>query len=278
MPNVSIFILTKNEEVDLPGCIESVNWSDDIHVLDSCSTDRTVEIAEALGAKVTVRPFDNWSSHQNWGLENIPFRHDWVFYLDADERMTAELREQIEKATDSPSENVAFRVVRRDFFFGRWLKHVQTTSTYVRLFKPQFIRYERVVNPITVVNGPSGTVSGYLDHFPFSKGIDHWFTRHNSYSHLEAEQILLDEKEATKPSVALALRGETPQIRRQHQKLLFYRLPCRPVLKFIIVYFLKRGFLDGAPGFRYACMSAIYEYMIELKVLELRAKLKGPTG
>ena len=92
---ISILILTKNEENDLPGCLESVAWSDDIHVYDSLSTDRTVEIAEAAGATVTRRAFDNWSAHQNWGLKNIPFRHDWVFYIDADERMTAALQSNV---------------------------------------------------------------------------------------------------------------------------------------------------------------------------------------
>ena len=274
MNPVSILILTKNEEVDLPGCIQSISWSDDIHVLDSCSTDRTVEIAKSMGATVTQRPFDNWSSHQNWALDNLPFKHEWVVYLDADERMTPELKDAVIRAVQSPGDKIAFRVVRRDFFFDRWLKHVQTTSTYVRLFKPGSIRYERVVNPVTNVHGPAGQIEGYLDHFPFSKGIDHWFARHNSYSKLEAEQILLDEASGAKPSLKLALTADTPQERRRHQKLLFYRLPCRPFLKFLIVYVFKRGFLDGAPGFRYACMTGIYEYMIKLKVLELRAKGK----
>ncbi|HYQ73039.1 MAG TPA: glycosyltransferase, partial [Gammaproteobacteria bacterium] len=89
---VSILILTKNEEKDLPGCLESVSWSDDIHVYDSFSTDRTVEIAERFGARVTKREFDNWAAHQNWGLQNIRFRYPWVFYIDADERINMELR------------------------------------------------------------------------------------------------------------------------------------------------------------------------------------------
>ncbi len=80
---ISVLILTKNEERDLPDCLRSVGWSDDIHVFDSHSTDRTVEIASEFGARVTTRRFDNWAEHQNWGLKNIPFRHPWVFYLDA---------------------------------------------------------------------------------------------------------------------------------------------------------------------------------------------------
>src|ERR1700690_1195768 len=88
---VSILILTKNEEQDLPGCLESVRWSDDVHVFDSHSTDGTLEIARAAGASIVQRHFDNWSSHQNWALANISFRHPWVLYIDADERVTPEL-------------------------------------------------------------------------------------------------------------------------------------------------------------------------------------------
>src|SRR5690348_11944785 len=111
---ISVLILTRNEQQDLPGCLASVAWSDDIHVLDSFSTDNTVEIAKAAGAHVTQRVFDNWAAHQNWALANIPFRHPWVFYLDADERVSPELARSLQTAAANPGENVAFRVQRRD--------------------------------------------------------------------------------------------------------------------------------------------------------------------
>ena len=93
---ISIIILTKNEQQDLPGCLQSVAWSDDIHVYDSMSTDNTLAIAHDFGATVTQRPFDNWAAHQNWGLQNVPFKHPWVFYIDADERMTPELVQAVQ--------------------------------------------------------------------------------------------------------------------------------------------------------------------------------------
>src|ERR1035441_6683970 len=116
---ISILILTRNEEFNLPGCIASVAWSDDIHVFDSFSTDATVEIARKLGATVTQRPFDNWASHQNWGLRNIRFKHLWVLYLDADERADPDLKASMLKAVSDPGDVVAFRVQRRDFFLGK---------------------------------------------------------------------------------------------------------------------------------------------------------------
>lgn len=266
---ISILVLTKNEERDLPGCLESVAWSDDIHVYDSMSTDRTVEIAESFGAKVTKRPFDNWAAHQNWGLQNITFKYPWVFYIDADERMTQELHDAILEATRNPGNSIAFRIQRRDFFLGTWLKHVQTSPFYIRLFRPERIRYERLVNPLTIPDGPVGQVTGYLDHFPFSKGISHWLDRHNSYSTFEAQQIVENRRNNSGFSFWKALFERDFNARRFHQKEIFYRLPGRPIVKFLLLYLGKRGFLDGRAGLTYAILQSIYEYMIVLKTREM---------
>lgn len=268
---ISILILTKNEQQDLPGCLESVSWSDDIHVYDSFSTDRTIEIAEAFGAKITKRAFDNWAAHQNWGLQNIHFKYPWVFYIDADERMTPELRDAVIHAAASASENIAFRVQRRDFFLGAWLKHVQTSPFYIRLFRPERIRYERLVNPVTLPDGPVGQVAGFLDHFPFSKGISHWLDRHNSYSTLEARQIADNRAKHADFSLSKAILASDFNERRFHQKELFYRLPARALIKFILLYFIKRGFLDGRAGLTYSLLQSFYEYMIVLKVREIES-------
>lgn len=268
---VSILILTKNEEQDLPACLDSISWSDDIHLFDSCSKDNTVNIAKQFGAKITQRPFDNWSSHQNWGLTNISFKHEWVFYIDADERMSHSLISSINQMINhTVQEFNAFRIQRRDFFMGCWLKHVQTTSYYIRLFRPDKVHYERLVNPVTIVDGSVGQLSGYLDHYPFSKGISHWLNRHNSYSTFEAQQFYDNQRSRETFSLAKAFIAKNFHVRRFHQKELFYRLPARPLIKFFILYFIKRGFLDGKPGFTYALLQSIYEYMIILKVNELK--------
>jgi len=266
---VSILVLTKNEQKDLPACLASVAWSDDIHVYDSVSTDATVEIAETHGAIVTKRPFDNWAAHQNWGLQNIRFKHPWVFYIDADERMTPELAREVQALAASPGDAVAFRVQRRDFFMGTWLKHVQTSPFYLRLFRPERMRYERLVNPISLADGPVGQAGGYLDHFPFSKGIEHWLARHNSYSTLEAAQIMENRRQGGEFSLRKAFFASDFHEKRYHQKELFYRLPLRPLLKFCILYLAKRGFLDGHAGLTYASLQSIYEYFIVLKTREL---------
>lgn len=267
--SVSILVLTKNEEKDISQCLQSVQWSNDIHLYDSISSDRTVEIARNFGATITQRPFDNWASHQNWGLANIRFKHPWVFYIDADERVTPELAASIHAAVANPSDKVAFRVQRRDFFQGTWLKHVQATSHYLRLFRPEKMRYERLVNPVSIPDGPVGDVSGYLDHFPFSKGIAHWLERHNSYSSFEARQILENRAAHREFSLLQAFVAKELHERRFHQKELFYRLPARPLVKLILLYMIRGGFLDGRAGFTYSVLQAMYEYMIVLKTREL---------
>jgi glycosyltransferase involved in cell wall biosynthesis len=266
---ISVLILTKNEEQDLPGCLESVAWCDDVHVLDSFSTDRTIEVARNEGAHVVQRVFDNWAAHQNWALANLPFKHSWVLYLDADERMTPELVAAVQSAAAAPGDKVAFRVQRRDFLQGRWLKHVQASRFYLRLFRPEKMRYERLVNPVSIADGPVGEVSGYLDHFPFSKGLSHWIERHNSYSSFEAEQILENRNGNRSFDLVRAFTAKDFHERRFHQKELFYRLPARPMARFLILYIGKMGFLDGRAGFRYAVLQAMYEYWIILKTKDL---------
>jgi glycosyltransferase involved in cell wall biosynthesis len=279
--SISILILTKDEQQDLPGCLKSVAWSDDIVVYDSCSTDRTQDIAASAGARIIERAFDNWSSHQNWGLRQIPFKNPWVFYIDADERLTPEAAVELQAiASNSECGFVAYRIRRRDFFQGRKLRHVQTSPWYIRFFRPEFVHYERLVNPVTVVDGPVGDLRHPLDHYPFSKGLSHWIARHNTYSSLEAQQILQNRANQDRFSLSAAFLEPDFNRRRFHQKELFYRLPARPLIKFLLLYILKRGFLDGRPGFTYALLQSIYEAMIVLKVqeLELQQASLPPAG
>src|SRR5208283_2609964 len=123
----------------------------------------------------------------------------------------------------NPGDKVAFRIQRRDFWGDRWLKHVQPSSYYIRMFRPEKMRYERLVNPVSIPDGPVGRLAGYLDHHPFSKGMNHWLNRHNSYSSLEAQQIVNNHAANQAFSVRQAFFGKDVNQRRFHQKELFYR-------------------------------------------------------
>lgn len=272
---ISILILTKNEEQDLPGCLASVAWCDDIHVFDSFSDDRTIEIAQNAGAQLTQRKFDNWSAHQNWGLANIPFKHPWVFYIDADERISTGLREALLAFRPELTDAVAYEVQRRDFAWnGVWLKHAQMSPFYLRLFRPDKMRYERLVNPVSLPDGPTSKIDGFLDHYPFSKGFRFWLQRHLGYADMEAATHLTNMGSATSFSLRKAIAGRDFSERRFHQKGLFYKMPGRPLVKWLYLVIWRRAFLDGSAGVTYATLQAIYEYFIVLKTSELVAKNK----
>jgi hypothetical protein len=194
-----------------------------------------------------------------------------VLYIDADERVTPVLSENLHRAVENPDDKVAFRIRRRDFWGDRWLKHVQTSPYYLRLFRPEKMRYERLVNPVSIPDGSVADVTGFLDHYPFSKGMTHWLNRHNSYSSLEAQQIVKNRAANREFSLKQAFFGKNFNERRFHQKELFYRMPARPLFKFLLLYLGKRGFLDGSAGFHYAMLQSLYEYMIVLKTKELSA-------
>ncbi len=269
MNAISVLILTRNEQQDLPGCLASLAWCDDIHVFDSCSTDDTVRIAQDFGAHVTQRPFDSESVHKNWGLANIAFKHGWIYQADADERVTSELAAAMQIFVREPGAHVALRVQRRDYLMGTWLKHVTPSPFNIRLFKRGHVRYERLTNPVTLVDGPIAETAHHFDHFPFSKGITHWFEKHNRYSTAEAEQIVSNRKSGAAFSLRKVLFSADANEKRFHQKELYYRLPMRPLLMFSLLYFAKRGFLDGRAGLTFVLLRSIYEYMIVLKVKEL---------
>jgi glycosyltransferase involved in cell wall biosynthesis len=283
---VSVLITTQNEESTLPACLASLQWCDDVHLYDSGSTDATVDIAERAGALVSVRkpPSSQLSfggdeaGHRNWALRNIPFKYPWVFSIDADEQMTEELAHNVVASSQEPGEHVAFRVRRRDFLDGKWLRHAQATPFYMRLFRPEKVHYHRVINPPLIADGAVTEVDGYLDHFPFAKGMRHWLDRHNSYSTLEARQIVDDRIGGTPFSFWSAFYERDFHRRRFHQKELFYRLPFRPALKFALLYVVKGGFLDGSAGLTYAVLQSFYEYMIVLKTREISASKQGRTA
>jgi glycosyltransferase involved in cell wall biosynthesis len=273
---ISILILTKNEEQDLPGCLASVSWCDDIHVFDSFSDDKTIEIAYNAGATITQRIFDNWSSHQNWGLANIKFKYPWVLYIDADERVSESLLNAIKALKpDVNSEFVAFELRRRDFAWnGKWLKHAQMSPFYLRLFRPEKMRYERLVNPVSIPDGPISKVEGFLDHYPFSKGFRFWIQRHLSYADMEAITRVRDLDSGIDFSLKKALFSKDFTEKRYHQKGLFYKLPGRPFIKWFYMVIIRRAFLDGSTGVTYATLQSIYEYFIVLKSKELLAQRK----
>lgn len=271
---ISVLILTKNEEQDLPGCLASVSWSDDVHIFDSESTDRTAEIARAHGATVTTRTFDGYARQRNAALQ-LPFRHAWVLVLDADERPTPELSAEIQQVVRSaPADISAFRLRRRDFLWGTWLKHAQLTPFYVRLIRPGRVHYTRDINEQIEVQGSIGELAAPLDHLAFSKGLAHWVAKHNAYSTKEAE-LLASGDAVRAASLHRALFAKDFHERRVAQKAMFYKMPGRPLIKWLYMMFARGAVLDGHAGITYATLQAFYEYLIQTKCNEMLRQRAG---
>jgi len=271
---ISVLILTKNEESNLDACLNAVKWSDDIVVFDSFSSDRTVEIAKAHGARVIQRVFDNERDHRKASLEN-KFKYSWVFNPDADEIVTPELREEMLRVvSDANRREVAYRCRFKNMFMGSWLRRSSLYPTWVvRLFRPEKVKFERIINLRYVVDGQEGRLESHFEHYSFNNGFNAWFDKHNRYSWAEAKESLrsLGERKLSWKSIFCKSSVE----RRAALKELSFRIPMRPIFRFVYMYFLRLGFLDGISGLHYCILVSIYEYMIVMKMIEIQRRDKG---
>jgi glycosyltransferase involved in cell wall biosynthesis len=271
MSGVSILILTLNEEINLPACIDSCGWSDDIVVFDSMSKDRTLQVAQEKGARIFQRQFDNYAAQRNAALATVDYKHPWVLMVDADERVTPELAREIAKALDGATADVAmFRMRRKDYFLGKWLRRSSGYPTWFgRLVRVGRIRVEREVNEEYIADGRVQYLDAHLHHYPFNNGIAYWFERHNRYSTMEAAA---KASVRNQPIAMAALMGGDPIDRRRVLKQVLYRMPLRPMIIFLYLYIVRLGILDGRAGFHFSRMRAAYEMLIDLKVIEARRR------
>lgn len=267
---MSVLILTRDEEANLPGCLRSVSWCDDVVVVDSYSTDRTVETAAQAGARVFQRRFDDFAGQRNYAIDTIEFKHDWVFHLDADERFTPELLDECQRAVAEDCCS-AFLVPSKMMLAGRWLRHAATYPVYqmrlMKLGEVRFIQHGHGQREGTAARGVGRLTQPYL-HYSFSKGLGEWFERHDRYSSQEAQECLRELRDCR---VSWAdLLSPDPVSRRRALKGLSARLPCRPLLKFAYMYAVRRGCQDGSAGLTYCYLQAAYERMICVKLRELK--------
>jgi glycosyltransferase involved in cell wall biosynthesis len=181
MASISVLILTLNEETNLGQCIDSCAWSDDIVVFDSFSTDRTCEIAAGKSVRLLQRRFDNYAAQRNAALAEVPFKNPWVLMVDADERTPDDLvHEMLDAVAAADSDIALFRMRRKDYFLGRWLRRSSGyPSWFGRLVRLGRVRVERAVNEEYIADGKIVHLRSHLHHYPINKGIAHWYERHN---------------------------------------------------------------------------------------------------
>ena len=273
-PQISVLILTLNEGANLQACLESVSWCDDVVVFDSFSTDSTERIAGDSGARFVQRKFDDYASQRNAALDQVDYKHPWVFMLDADERFTPELAEEIaDRLPETAGDVSLFRLRRKDMFMGRWIKRSSGYPTWFgRLMRLGRAQFQRKVHEDVHTQDREQFLSSHMLHHPFSKGLKCWLRRHNQYSTVEAG-LRLQGKQSQ-----LRLRdvfSREPATRRRAAKKLAYSLPLRPTLVFLYLYVCRLGIIDGRAGLRYCLLRSMYEYMIDLKIRELKRRAKN---
>ena len=260
--NISIIILTRDEEKNIEFCLNSVSWSDDIVVLDSFSKDNTLKIARKYNTRIFQRKFDNYARQRNFGIKNIEYKNDWLLMVDADEVVTRELKnEMFDVLNTTDASNSLFYIRRKDYFWGRWIKHSSGYPTWFgRLIRIGHVIVTRSINEQYETDGVIGFLNNHLFHYPFRKGLDYWIMKHNRYSTLES--LIYKEEKIN----FLEMFACNPLKRRRAFKRFIYRLPARPLVYFISIYFFRKGFLDGIAGFHFCILKTVYEYFICCKI------------
>src|SRR6516164_3929960 len=274
---ISVVILTLNEELNLPRCLEAISLCDDVLLVDSFSSDATLKIAAEHGARVVQRAFDNFAGQRNFAVEHCELKYEWVFHLDADEVMTPELLAEI-LGCITETDKDAYRVSSKLMFDGKFLRHAGLFPWYqVRLGRREKLRFTQVGHGQReqLPSDKIGTLKNSLLHFPFEKGLDDWIEKHNRYSTAEARQNVYGYVDDDVPK--LDLFSIATDRRRRAAKNIFRRLPCRATIRFIYMYLFRGGILDGKAGFTYCRLLAWYERLIVLKEREIRAHARDKT-
>jgi glycosyltransferase involved in cell wall biosynthesis len=267
---ISVIILTKNEETDLPACLQALSWCNDIHILDSGSTDATVIIAREHGATIAFNSFESFGKQRNFALDNIEIKNEWILFLDADEIVTDKFNTAIHAAVKTANNDAAgFYCCWKMMLEGKWLKHCDNFPKWqFRLMRKGRARFkdfghgqkeDNVEGNILYIKEP------YL-HYGFSKGWSQWIERHNRYSSQEAVSRII-----SRPPFSDVFTKHA-SVRNPALKSWLSKIPGWPILRFLQAYFLNLGFLEGKPGLIYCSNMAFYEYLIQIKMREIKQK------
>lgn len=273
---ISVLIPAKNERNNLGRCLAPLaGWADEIVVVDSHSTDDGLEIAAGFGAKVLQFDYaGGWPKKRQWALDTYPWRHDWILLLDADEILTEPIKEEIAQAIQNSQYDgywLRFRIV----FLGRMLRYGDTELWKLFLFRKGKGRYEKrlerqdasmsdiEVHEHVVVDGPTGRLKNPVRHENWNS-LDRYISKHNEYSAWEARV----HREGVDHDLPPRFFGSQAQRRRWLKRKLL-AIPGAPIIRFLYIYFLRLGVLDGRPGLIYASFKLIQMMHVKAKMYEL---------
>ena len=239
LPTLACLVITKNEEANIIDCLKSAEWANELIVVDAESRDKTVEMARACGAKLSVRPWPGFGLQKNFGMAQAS--SDWILILDADERVTEELREEVRTCLErwKPGAPVAYRIPRRNFFYGGWVRGGGVYPDHqVRLFRRGIAQYNDVaVHENLIVDGEIGTLAGHIDHYTERRIQDH-FKKFGLYTTLAAQE-----------------KGK--RVRTVHWSDLVFR----PFVVWVKTYVLKQGCRDGVRGLIVCVFASMYTFV-----------------
>ncbi len=280
---VSVIVAVRNEEKNLPRCLEALREAGEVYVVDSGSTDSTPEIARAFGAKVVQFQYQGgWPKKRQWAMDNLPLAYKWILLLDADEVLTPELAEEIRTCTSNQDVD-GYYISLRMYFLGRALRHGDASFWKLSLFRAGKGRYEcrlrdqdssmadMEIHEHVVVDGRAARLENPLVHHNV-ESLSRYIQKHDEYSNWEARVLLQGTHGHSE--VPAALLGTQAQ-RRRWLKMRLYGLPGSPVLLFFYRYLLRGGFLDGVPGLIYCGFQAIQMFHTKAKIYELKARTKA---
>ena len=249
MTKISAIIPTLNEEIHIAEAIKSVSFADEIIVIDSFSEDKTIEIAEKLNVKIIKRKFDDFSSQKNFAIKQAT--HNWIYILDADERVTKEVKKEIVSAVKDPKGFVGFYLRRTFYFSGKKVNYSGfQRDKVIRLFLKEHCKYSGLVHEKIISNGKIGFFKNKIDHFSY-RNYDHYISKLNHYATIRAEEL-----------------------HDNGEKVNIYHVMIKPGARFFIHYFIRLGFLDGFTGFLVAKTQAYGVLTRYIKLWLLNSKLE----
>ena len=273
---ISVIILTYNEGLNIENCLKSVvDWANEVIIVDSFSTDKTLEIARKYTNKIAQRTFVNQAQQFNWALENLDIKSDWILRLDADEYLTEELKKEItEVLPKTQSEITGYYIKRRVYFMGRWIKHGGYYPTwFLRLFRKNKAKYEEKEVDEHMVLLEGKTLKLRNDFIDDNRNkLEWWVNKQNNHSSREVLAMINKNKDLfIKPNIF----GNQVSRKRWFKEKFYLKLPmfCRAFLYFIYRYFFRLGFLDGKEGLIFHFLSAMwYRFLIDAKLYEYQKK------
>jgi glycosyltransferase involved in cell wall biosynthesis len=280
---VSVIVAARNEEKNLPRCLEALRDAGELYVVDSGSTDATPEIARAFGAKVVQFHYQGgWPKKRQWAMDHLPLAYEWVFLVDADEALTRELAQEIRSCISNDQVN-GYYISLRMHFLGRVLRHGDATFWKLALFRRAKGRYEcrlkdqnasmadMEVHEHVVVDGATARLENPLIHHNV-ESLSRYIQKHDEYSNWEARVLL--QREQNDSELPPAFFGTQAQRRRWLKKRL-YGVPGSPVMLFLYRYVLRGGFMDGVPGLIYCGFQAVQMFHTKAKIYELKSRLNA---